>query len=46
MMEFMFASLYSMYPHDIFSLKGACFQHNNGEYMNNEIIKFVNGIWN
>ena len=23
--------------------KGICFQHNNGEYMNNEIIKFVNG---
>ena len=44
MMEFMFADLCLMYPHDIFSLKGICFQHaNNGEYMNNEIIKFVNG---
>lgn len=49
-MEFMFPSLYSMYPHAIFSLKacyiffkGICFQHNNGEHMNNEIIKFVNG---
>lgn len=49
-MEFMFPSLYSMYPHAIFSLKacyiffkGICFQHNNGEHMNNEIIKFLNG---
>ena len=23
--------------------KGICFQHNDGEHMNNEIIKFVNG---
>ena len=50
MMKFMLADLCLMYPHAIFSLKacyiffkGICFQHNNGEHMNNEIIKFVNG---
>lgn len=42
MRKFIFVSLYSIHLHAIF-FKGICFQHNNGEYMNNEIIKFVNG---